>query len=246
MLQVEMVKKTLPSRHPGRVLLGAAAFLAACALMAPFSTPAQAQSGDAVSPRTAEPPMLQPLAPPESRHGGLADDAAPERGEAPTKKQRIDQLFEELAALGPDDERRRKQVSDDISILWSHSGSDSMDLLLLRGRKAMEAGELHRALDHFTALTDHAPGFPEGWNARATTFFLLEEWGLALADIERTLELEPRHFGALTGLAVILEKIDRPRDALAAWRRALAVHPHLERAEKAIERLSVEVEGRGI
>ncbi|MGG7567313.1 tetratricopeptide repeat protein [Rhodovulum sp. DZ06] len=196
------------------------------------------------------PEMLAPLPPDapgtESPAGAVAGDLAPERGEAPTKKQRLDGLFEELAALGPDEEGARRRVAGEIGRLWSLSGSDTIDLLLRRGREAMEDGDNHRALAHFSALTDHAPGFAEGWNARATAFFLLEEWGMALADIERALELEPRHFGALTGLGVILEKIDRPQDALRAWRRALEVHPHLERAVEAVERLSVEVEGRDI
>ena len=84
-----------------------------------------------------------------------------------------------------------------------------MDLLLQRGQEAMEAGDLDAAIEHFTALTDHAPDFAEGWNARATAFFQDERYGPALADIERTLALNPDHFGALMGLAMILEQLDR-------------------------------------
>jgi Flp pilus assembly protein TadD len=74
----------------------------------------------------------------------------------------------------------------------------------------------------------------------------MEQWGLALGDIERTLALEPRHFGALSGLAVILEKVDRPVDAMAAWRRALALDPNLESAAEGVKRLETTVDGRAI
>lgn len=246
MLQPVMIRQTLPSRHVAARFAGAAAFLALCALTAGGAAFAQDGGDGVINPRTPTPPELLAPAPPESRQEALAGDEAPERGEAPTKRERLDALFEQLASLAEDEADRRRRLSNEIGILWSQSGSDSMDLLLIRGRQAIEKGDLPKAVDHLTALTDHAPNFPEGWNARATAFFLLEEWGLALADIERALELEPRHFGALTGLAVILEKIDRPEDALQVWRRALAVHPHLERAVEAVERLAVSVEGREI
>lgn len=257
MLQGVMRKKPLPLRRlrdrMAAPLLGAATSFALCAAsaalaQAPAPIPVQDGGDGVISPRAPSPPELLAPAPNDSAHSALADDDAPERGDPPTKRERLDGLFEQLAELGegPEADARRKGLTQEIGLLWSRSGSDSMDLLLRRGRAAIDAGEYLRAVDHLTALTDHAPNFPEGWNARATAFFLLEEWGLALADIERVLALEPRHFGALTGLAVILEKIDRPGDALRAWRRALAVHPHLERAVEGVERLSPDVEGRGI
>ena len=252
MLSTEMQLNSVTSRHRAALARGAAASLALWAAMAlPAPPSAQAQDAQEAPPLAGPSPSMPmppgadsaPDAPPDAVG---ADAGAPERGDPPTKRERLDQLFAALAALGAEEEAERKRLAGEIGRLWSHSGSDSMDLLLRRGREALKAGEHKRALQHFSALTDHAPEFAEGWNARATTWFLLEEWGMALADIERTLELEPRHYGALTGLAVILERIDRPEDALRAWRQALAVHPHLERAVKAVERLSVEVEGRGI
>src|SRR5690606_3470319 len=88
----------------------------------------------------------------------------------------------------------------DILREWSKSGSPAMDLLLKRGREAMEAGDLKAAIEHLTALTDHAPEFAEGWNARATAYFLAGAFGPSVDDIRHTLALNPRHFGALAGL----------------------------------------------
>jgi tetratricopeptide (TPR) repeat protein len=126
---------------------------------------------------------------------------------------------------------------------WSRSGSPAMDLLLERGRAAMAEGDLDAAIEHLTALTDHAPDFAEGWNARATAFFQAGEYGPSVADIERTLALEPRHFGALSGLGLILEEIGRPTQALDAWRMAHAIHPHSPGISQAIERLERQVSG---
>jgi Flp pilus assembly protein TadD len=121
-----------------------------------------------------------------------------------------------------------------------------MDLLLARGREALEGEEYEKALDHFTALVDLDPDFAEGWNARATAWYLKDEYWRAVADIQRAIELEPRHFGALSGLGVILERIGDTEGALRAYRAAIDLNPHLETAQKAVERLAPKVDGRDI
>jgi tetratricopeptide (TPR) repeat protein len=93
------------------------------------------------------------------------------------------------------------------------------------------------AVEHLTALTDHAPEFAEGWYARATAYYLTGRVGPALADLQRALVLEPRHYRAITGLAVILEETDQPRRALEVYRRALAIHPHAPDIKEAVARL---------
>lgn len=227
MLSIEMSKKTHPLILPLRRLPGAVAFSGICMLWAASFVAAQ----------SADPPVAAP--PPEM----IAPEAAESDDLPVSRESRLDALFADLLTAEPEGNRR---ITEDIALLWSRSGSDSMDLLLRRGRMAMEAGDLVRAAHHLSALTDHAPDFAEGWHARATTFFLMEEWGMALADIERALALEPRHFGAMTGLAVILEKIDRPADAMAAWRRALALDPNLQSAKEGVKRLEKTVDGRAI
>ena len=118
-----------------------------------------------------------------------------------------------------------------------------MDLLLERGRDAMEAGDYGAAVEHLTALVDHAPDFPEGWNARATAYFLSGLIGPSIEDIRHTLILEPRHFGALSGLAIIFEDMGRPEQALEAWLAVRAIHPHMPDLDETIKRLERQVSG---
>ena len=152
----------------------------------------------------------------------------------------LEALFEGLRGEDP---VAATQIEARIYDIWSKSGSPSMDLLLDRGRTALNEGDARLAIEHFSALIDHAPEFAEGYNARATAFFQDGRYGLALDDIRKTLALNPRHFGALTGLAFILEEVGNPEDALAAWREVEALHPHIEGLKDAIARLERQVEG---
>lgn len=108
------------------------------------------------------------------------------------------------------------------------------------------AQDLDTAIEHFSALIDHAPGFAEGYNARATAYFEADRLGLSLRDVEMTLALNPRHFGALTGLALILEQVGDPEDALAAYRMVNAIHPHRPDIKDAIERLETSLGGTAL
>lgn len=152
----------------------------------------------------------------------------------------LDELYEKLA--DPDNAEWHLTESD-ILREWSKSGSPAMDLLLKRGEQAMQAGDFGAAIEHLTALTDHAPDFAEGWNARATAYYMAGEFGPSIADVQRTLALNPKHFGALSGLGQIFEQLERPEDALKAYRAALAIHPHLEPVRQALERLERDLEG---
>jgi tetratricopeptide (TPR) repeat protein len=153
---------------------------------------------------------------------------------AQDRQAQLDNLFSQLQTA---DSSNWEALEGEIWELWSRSGSDAMDLLLQRGQSAIEAGDLDRAVAHLSALTDHAPGFAEGWNARATAFYLQGHLGLSLDDIARTLALEPRHFGALTGLGLILEELGDDALALDAYRHALAIHPHSDDIKGALTRL---------
>ena len=136
------------------------------------------------------------------------------------------------------------RLAREVEERWSHSGSAAMDLLLRRGEAAMEAEDLDRAIVHLTALTDHAPGFAAGWNARAEAFFRQEQYGAALTDIEQALILEPRHFGALTGLGIILEQFGDDAGALRAFRAVQKIYPAEENVGRAVERLEQQTGGR--
>lgn len=159
----------------------------------------------------------------------------------PAAAQTADEL---LADLADPELERWQRVERQLISEWSKSGSPAMDLLLQRGREAMTAGELEAAIEHLTALTDHAPEFAEGWNARAAAYFQAGRYGPAMADLARTLELNPRHFGAMTGLGLILEEIGRTPQALEVFRAARAIHPHQPVIRRALERLEARVSGR--
>ncbi|HBD91628.1 MAG TPA: hypothetical protein DEF16_11620 [Gemmobacter sp.] len=161
---------------------------------------------------------------------GPAEDAA-----------RLETLFAELQSADADGAARAER---EIWRLWSHSGSAAMDLLLERGRKSMEQGDLETAIQHFSALTDHAPEFAEGWNARATAFFHAGRFGQSVADIQRTLALNPRHFGAMAGFGAILEQLDRKPQALEVYRAVLAIHPQMQSIRDAVTRLDRDLAGQ--
>ena len=118
-----------------------------------------------------------------------------------------------------------------------------MDLLLQRGREAMEAEDFEAAIEHLTALTDHAPDFAEGFNARATAYFHAEMYGPSLADIERTLALNPRHYGAMAGLGTIMMELGQEAKALEAFRKANALNPHRTDLIEAIKTLGPRYDG---
>lgn len=134
-------------------------------------------------------------------------------------------------------------IEEEIRLEWSKSGSPAMDLLLQRGRAALEEQDYQTAVEHFTALTDHAPGFAEGFNARATAYFHLGLYGPALADLQQVLALNPQHFGALFGLGAIMEEIGNEDLALRAYEAARDIHPHEPDLQDAIERLDTQVRG---
>jgi len=118
-----------------------------------------------------------------------------------------------------------------------------MDLLLQRGHEAMQSGELVTAVEHFSALIDHAPDFAEGWNARATAYFLMGEYGLSIADVQRTLALNQRHIGAYSGLGIMLEEMGDTTNAMAAFKASQEVNPNHQDINDAVERLEKVVGG---
>lgn len=155
----------------------------------------------------------------------------------------LDALFDRL---GPADAREAEKIQREIWIAWSKSGSPAMDLLLQRGRDAMAAGEPRVAVEHLTALIDHDPGFAEGWNARATAYYQTGDFGPAIADIAQVLTLNPRHFGALSGLGMIFEQLDQPQKALEVYRAALAINPHMSDVRDSVERLEQQTAGQDL
>lgn len=148
-----------------------------------------------------------------------------------------------LTELADPETQNWEQVERKLRMEWSKSGSPAMDFLLMRGREAMQDQNWDRALEHFTALTDHAPDFAEGWTNRATVYFQQKLYGPALQDIARALTLNPNHFEALSGLAVILEEVGMREQAYEAWQMLAEIHPHRPETKAALERLGQEFGG---
>jgi tetratricopeptide (TPR) repeat protein len=181
-------------------------------------------------------PEARPDPQPDPRPQSPEDEAARSRA-------RLDALF---ARLARNDSPDWLSLQNEIWAQWSRSGSPAMDLLLMRAESAMENGQFKLALRFLDDLVRLAPDFAEGWNKRATVYFLLEDYGRSVADIQRTLALEQRHFGALSGLGMILERLGDKNGAMRAYRRGLEVHPNLPGAAEGVERLSPDVDGRAL
>jgi len=102
------------------------------------------------------------------------------------------------------------------------------------------------AIELLGAIVALRPDYVEGWNRRATLHFLNKDYANALADLQQVLAREPRHFGALSGLGIIMQEFDQDKLALQAFRRALDVNPHLQKVPDYVKTLTEKVEGRGI
>ncbi|MCA0928672.1 tetratricopeptide repeat protein [Ruegeria profundi] len=152
-------------------------------------------------------------------------------------------LLKQLAQSTPE---QAIGIDRQLKALWSQSGSASADLLLERGREALDDGDTVAAIEHLTALTDHAPGFAEGWHLRASAFFGMDRFGMAAADLEHALTLNPYNYEAIFGLGLIFEIVEQPDKALKAYQRALAIHPHHEEVTNAVNRLKPQVEGSAL
>jgi tetratricopeptide (TPR) repeat protein len=156
----------------------------------------------------------------------------------------LDTLFDALK-IAPDAESA-KAIEERIWALWMVSGSDTCNLLMGRIKAAADEKDFDLAIKLLDAVIELKPNYTEAWNRRATLYFLQKDYGHALGDIREVLAREPRHFGALSGLGLILQELGDEKHALEAYRRALAINPHLEHIDDAIKTLREKVEGRDI
>jgi tetratricopeptide (TPR) repeat protein len=172
---------------------------------------------------------------------GVSEDGAAARQQShPDTAEILDRLFGQLHAT--DSEKSASTIEQAIWRIWSHSGSPTCDALIGQADKAIAARDLGIAIRILDTAVELKPDFAEALNRRATAYFLNRQFDKSLADIHRVLEIEPRHFGALSGLGAILREQGDKRGALEAYRRALAVNPFLESAKTAAKQLEGEVE----
>ena len=155
----------------------------------------------------------------------------------------LDELFAQLVVAG---EGEHSQIAREIVRSWENSGSAAMDLLLRRASEAMVDGMPEAAVEHFTALIDHAPEFAEGYHGRASAYYALDLIGPALDDLRQVLVLEPRQFDAMFGLGVIMEGLEQPQNALEVYQKVLEIYPFEEKALEAVSRLTLQLEGQAI
>ena len=157
---------------------------------------------------------------------------------------RVDTLFAELKRER--NEKAAERIAGRIWEEWGRSGSASIDLMMGWSKMAMDARKFDVALDFLDQVVTIRPAYAEGWNRRATVHFMMNNYAKSMADINRTLHLEPRHFGALSGMGQIMRKTGRDDLALEAWRRVLDVYPMMRDAQNEVATLSEELAGEDI
>ncbi len=164
--------------------------------------------------------------------------------EADQRDAKLPPLFSELAASNDFDEADR--AASRIWEIWLRHDDAEVARFMTIGISAMNQRNLEVAYNAFDHLVGMAPDFAEGWNKRATVNFMLDRFDASMRDIERTLALEPRHFGALSGMGLIFDTTGNPGAAADAWEKALSVHPHIQGARQRIKDLRRQQRGRPI
>ncbi len=158
---------------------------------------------------------------------------------ADTREAALRGLFAQLASAAS--ELEAGAIERRIWSLWLATDDEAIAPWLSRGLAALEARNLGAALQAFDRVVELAPDYAEGWNKRAALHWLRGAYEASVADIDRTLALEPRHFGALSGLAMIREAQGRPFEALEALEKLLHIHPRLPYLRERIEALSAQL-----
>jgi tetratricopeptide (TPR) repeat protein len=219
-----------------------AALLAGSGLVAPA---AFAQGGN-LSPGQPQPPVLAGQDSVRPQDAEAATAVAPKKSPAPEamRKQKLDALFDRLRDARKPEEAQEIAVS--IEHLWLQSSSDTANLLMQRAAASIEAQNLPLALSLLDRLVAWEPEWAEAWNTRATARFLGGDLDGAMTDINRVLLLEPRHFGALTRMGLILQREGFDNRALEVFNKALAIYPLAPDIRELIDKLTIEVEGRDI
>ena len=160
------------------------------------------------------------------------------------EKELLDSLFDRLAKA--ESEQNAELLESAVWQIWLRSGSDTIDVLMQQTIKAMNDERLDAALAILDSIVELRPDYAEGWNKRATVLYIRQQYDASLRDIKKVLELEPRHFGALSGMGLINRAQGDGKAALEAYRKAIGIHPFLSGVGQLIKELEVEVEGRAL
>ena len=186
-------------------------------------------------------PLIAPLTPvqigADSEQKPAPEKPAPAAALSP--EERLDKLFAELRRTT--DEARGRRIASQINTLWSQSGSATIDLLVQWANAATLEHRYASALDFLNEAIALNPDYAEAWNRRATVYFLQKDYAHSMYDINRTLELEPRHYGALTGMAAILRIRGLKEQAMKTYEQALRIYPMMRDAQKNFNDLADEL-----
>ena len=186
------------------------------------------------------PAFAQNSPPPRSDQPAATEPAKPPQ----TREERLNDLFGQLKRER--NEKAAERIAGQIWKEWFQSGSSSIDLMMQWAQQAMERQKYDVALDFLDEVITLQPSYAEGWNRRATVNFMMSNYAKSMSDIDRTLALEPRHFGALSGMAQILKNLGRKEMALRAYQRVLDIYPMMRSAQTELATLSEELSGEGI
>lgn len=189
--------------------------------------------------------FAQPV--PPSRPGTVAPDdktdnpvipQAPQRSPAAT----LERLFQRLHDATTQEEA--EGVARLIQRRWARSGSDTADLLMTRAQQALKDKQNELAIELLDRVISLQPDWAEAWNQRANALYLAGDSIRSMLDIGETLKREPRHYGAMMGLGMILRQQGDDKAAMTAFRKALEIYPQFETVKKAVDSLKTDVDGR--
>src|SRR6266571_6709623 len=138
-------------------------------------------------------------------------------------------------ALRDDDALVRETAEQALWSVWHHSGKPEVDARLQDGIMAMQRGAFEQAVAIFTDVIEMAPDFAEGYNKRATTYYLIQEFEKSIRDCDKTIALNPVHFGALSGAGLGYLGLRNLPKALDYFERAVAVNPNMEQIQRYVE-----------
>ena len=142
-----------------------------------------------------------------------------------------------LRALRDPDGQVRRVAEAALWAVWSRSGDNAIDDILEIGVAQMREGQVQASVETFSEIIGRRPDFAEGWNKRATAYYMLGDWRRSAADCDEVLRRNPQHFGALSGYGMIWLQLDEPTRALERFEQAIAVNPNLESVQRTIDAL---------
>jgi len=184
------------------------------------------------------PPQRPGTVAPSDKMDNPVTPSAPQRGPAAT----LERLFERLHDAKTQEEA--EGVARLIQRRWARSGSDTADLLMTRAQKALQDKQTEIAIELLDRIISLQPDWAEAWNQRANALYIAGDSIRSMLDIGETLKREPRHYGAMMGLGLILRQQGDDKGAMIAFRKALTIYPEFDAVKKAVDSLKSEVDGR--